>query len=103
MFIHPSPSETRFDSSAEQREFVARALEEIARALDAEHGNRYRVRAYRRAAAMIRDLRVPVTEWLRGKTSGVGSSLRATIHELVEHGRLPESKGLTPAPMRKPR
>jgi DNA polymerase/3'-5' exonuclease PolX len=92
-----------FSVDLEQNEFVARTLEEVAHARDAEGANEHRVQAYRRAAQTIRELTQPVSELIaaEGKAgllrlSGIGKGLAETIFALVQTGRLPDSKGLNP-------
>lgn len=75
---------------------VAARLEEVSRLLERQRENRYRVRAYRRAAATIRGLERGLDEMLRrgGRAAflelpGVGESLAQSIQTLVVTGRLP--------------
>ncbi|HEX4130437.1 MAG TPA: helix-hairpin-helix domain-containing protein [Pirellulales bacterium] len=88
-----------------QTEFVARTLEEIARTLEVQHSNRYRIGAYRRAAQKLRDLHRPLEELIvrdrRGTTlnvPGIGKSLAATIIALADTHHVPDAKGLNPRP-----
>jgi Holliday junction resolvasome RuvABC DNA-binding subunit len=75
---------------------VAARLEEVSRILEQQGANRYRVRAYRRAATTLRRLDRGVDEMLRQgglqalqELPGVGPSLARSIHVLVTAGRLP--------------
>mgnify|MGYP006271412129 CR=1 FL=1 len=73
---------------------VARRLDEAAALLEAQEADRFRVRAYRRAAAQIRGLDRPVAEILRGEgrpgltaVPGIGDSIARAVSEMVETGR----------------
>jgi putative hydrolase len=75
---------------------VAARLEEVSRILEQQGANRFRVRAYRRAAATLRRLERGVDEVLRQggllalqELPGIGPSIARSIHALVETGRLP--------------
>jgi hypothetical protein len=75
---------------------VAARLSEVARILEAQGANIFRLGAYRHAAAMLRGLDRPVdqivkSEGLEGlkKLPGVGETLARFIHQLVMTGRLP--------------
>lgn len=75
---------------------VAERLAEVARILEAQGANIFRVGAYRRAAAMLRGLDRPLdeivrTEGLDGlqKLPGISETLAQFIHQLVVTGRLP--------------
>jgi hypothetical protein len=75
---------------------VAARLEEVARILEWQGANPYRVRAYRRAALTLRGLGQPVSETLAqgGLASlealpGIGESLARSIQAVVVSGRLP--------------
>ena len=75
---------------------VAERLGEVARILEAQGANIFRVGAYRRAAAMLRGLDRPIdeivkTEGLEGleRLPGIGETLARFIHQLVMTGRLP--------------
>ena len=76
-------------------ESVAGRLEEVARLLAAQGANRFRVRAYERAARTIRSLPQPVSDILRQQgldglqtLPGIGVSIARAIRDVVEHGRL---------------
>jgi hypothetical protein len=75
---------------------VAARLEEVATILDWQGANPYRVRAYRRAALVLRGLGQPVSALLEGgglpaleALPGIGESLARSIRALVVTGRLP--------------
>ncbi|MGZ5484274.1 MAG: helix-hairpin-helix domain-containing protein, partial [Pyrinomonadaceae bacterium] len=75
---------------------VAERLAEVARILEAQGANVFRVGAYRRAAAMLRGLERPIdelvkTEGIEGlqRLPGIGETLARFIHQLVVTGRLP--------------
>jgi len=76
--------------------FVAARLDEIARILEEQGANVFRVGAYRRAATMLRSLKQPIDEIVRiegiegiQKLPGIGDTLARFIHQLVVSGRLP--------------
>jgi DNA polymerase/3'-5' exonuclease PolX len=82
--------------SEEINSFVATRLDEVARLLEEQGPNVFRVRAYRRVAALLGGLDRPIdkivrTEGIKGlrKLSGVGATLARFIHQLVVTGRLP--------------
>src|ERR1044072_8664959 len=75
---------------------IARRLEEVARLLEEENANPYRVQAYRQTAAMLRQGRGSVAELLHHeglealrRLPSIGKSLSRSIQELVLTGRLP--------------
>ena len=75
---------------------VAARLEEVARILNEQGANRFRVDAYLRAAATIKRLKQPVTEIVRGegieglrRLRGIGETLARTIYQTVVSGRMP--------------
>lgn len=75
---------------------VAARLEEVARILEWQGANPFRVRAYRRAALTLRSLGRPVSELLANgglqgleDLPGIGGSLARSIRALVVSGRLP--------------
>lgn len=75
---------------------VAERLAEVARILEAQGANIFRVGAYRRAAAMLRGLERPLDEIVKHegiegleKLPGIGETLARFIHQLVITGRLP--------------
>lgn len=75
---------------------VAVRLEEVARLLEDQRANHFRVEAWRRGAATVRELGRPVAELLeegglRGLEAlpGIGSTLARAIESLIRTGRLP--------------
>ena len=75
---------------------VAARLEEVARILNEQGANRFRVDAYRRAATTMRRLTRPVTEIVRDEgieglrlLPGIGDTLARAIYQTVVTGRLP--------------
>jgi len=75
---------------------IARRLEEVAGLLDAQSANPFRVRAYRRAAAIIRGLREPLDQIWNEKGEeglrdvvGIGERLATSLRILITTGRLP--------------
>ncbi len=75
---------------------VADRLDEVAQILEEQRANVFRVGAYRRAAAMLRDLKEPIdrivkAEGVEGlqKLPSIGETLARFIHQLVMTGRLP--------------
>jgi hypothetical protein len=75
---------------------VATRLDEVAALIEEQGANAYRVRAYRNAAEVLRELDRPVSAILeeRGvegleELPGIGVSLARHIRDLVQHGRLP--------------
>jgi DNA polymerase (family X) len=76
----------------------AAKLDALATLLELADANTYSVRAYRRAAAVIRESPVPVRELVRSgrirDLRGVGPSIEARLRELVETGDLQELREL---------
>jgi hypothetical protein len=75
---------------------VARQLEELGHTLEASEATPFRGRAYLNAAAMVRDLPVPVSELYADEGAaglerirGVGPGIARAIASLLETGRLP--------------
>jgi DNA polymerase (family 10) len=75
---------------------VAARLEEVARILNEQGANRFRVEAYRRAARTLRQLERPVSEIVRAegieglrKLPGIGETLARAIYQTVISGRMP--------------
>ena len=75
---------------------VAERLGEVARILEAQGANVFRVGAYRRAAAMLRGLERPIDEIVKAegieglqRLPGIGETLARFVHQLVLTGRLP--------------
>lgn len=73
---------------------IAERLETLASLLDLSGASFYSVRAYRRAAELVRSTPAPVAELVRNgrarELSGVGPAIEAKLRELVETGRLAE-------------
>ena len=70
---------------------IAAIFEEIADLLEIEEANPFRVRAYRNAARVIRDLRRELTDMVAGgedltQLPGIGGDLAAKIQEIVNTG-----------------
>ena len=70
---------------------IAQRLAEVASLLEMQGANPYRVSAYRRAAATVRDLRRPAGEMLDEleELPGIGERLAAAIREMATTGRYP--------------
>ncbi|HET7648735.1 MAG TPA: PHP domain-containing protein [Gaiellaceae bacterium] len=77
---------------------LAERLEALAALYDLAGASTYSVRAYRRAAELIRATPAPVAELVRQgrarELRGIGSSIEARLRELVETGRLAEIEEL---------
>jgi DNA polymerase/3'-5' exonuclease PolX len=78
---------------------LARQLRNHARALDAEGGNLYRVRAYRRAAQTLLEMDEPAAVLLQrgGRRAlealpGIGSHISLALESLIETGQMPVSE-----------
>ena len=75
-------------------EAIADRLERLATLLDAAGSTRYAVRAYRRAAELVRSTPVDVAALVRAgrarELRGIGRSIEARLVELVETGELAE-------------
>src|SRR4051794_22402474 len=73
---------------------IAERLETLATLLDLAGASYYSVRAYRRAAELIKATPAPVAELVRTgrvrELRGIGSAIEARLRELVETGRLAE-------------
>jgi len=73
---------------------IAERLETLASLLDLKGASYYSVRAYRRAAELVRATPAPVSELVRQgrvrELRGIGPSIEAKLRELVETGRLTE-------------
>jgi len=75
---------------------IAQRLKEVARLLQEQGANPFRVQAYRRAAEALHRLERPVTDILNvegmeglQQLPGIGESLARSIRDLVNTGRLP--------------
>jgi DNA polymerase (family 10) len=77
---------------------LAERLEAFAALLDLNGSGYYTVRAYRRAAELIRATPVPVTELVRTgrvrELAGIGPGIETRLRELVETGELAELREL---------
>jgi DNA polymerase (family 10) len=77
---------------------IAEQLETLASLLDAAGAGRYSVRAYRRAADLVRTTPAPVAELVRSgqvrRLRGVGPAIEARLRELVDTGGLAEIETL---------
>jgi DNA polymerase (family 10) len=77
---------------------IAQTLEAYASLLDLAGAGHYTVRAYRRAAELIRETRAPVTELVRAgrvrELRGIGPGIERRLTELVSTGRLAELEEL---------
>ena len=73
---------------------IAERLETLAALLDLSGASYYSVRAYRRAAELIRATPAPVAELVQSgrvrELKGIGPSIETKLRELVETGRLAE-------------
>ena len=75
---------------------VAAKLDEVAQLLEEQDANSFRVAAYKRAAATVRELDHPLEEIVQkeglaglDKLPGVGETIARLIHQIVTTGRLP--------------
>ncbi len=77
---------------------IAQTLEAYAGLLDLAGAGYYTVRAYRRAAELVRETRAPVAELVRSgrirDLRGIGPGIERRLQELVETGRLAELEEL---------
>jgi DNA polymerase (family 10) len=77
---------------------IARTLDAYAALLDLAGAATWSVRAYRRAAALIRSTPAPVEELVRSgrvrDLRGIGPGIERRLHELVETGRIAELEEL---------
>src|SRR5215212_10011068 len=77
---------------------IANYLERYASLLDLAGSSYYVVRAYRRAAELIRPLPTPVAELVRNGRArdlrGIGPGLEARLRELVETGEIAHAREL---------
>jgi putative hydrolase len=76
-------------------EDIAGRLDEVARILNEQGANRFRVQAYQRAATALRQLKQPVSEIFQAdglagleKLPNVGESIARSIRDILLHGRL---------------
>jgi DNA polymerase (family 10) len=82
------------DAQRQNRD-IADRLDELARLLESQGANRFRVRAYERAARTIRRLPTPVSDMLERQglagleaLPGVGESIARAVRDLLTRGRL---------------
>jgi Holliday junction resolvasome RuvABC DNA-binding subunit len=75
---------------------IAARLKEVARLLDEQGANQFRVRAYQRAAETLKNLRRPVDKLIKTggleaiqSLPGIGKGLARSIQQFVLTGRLP--------------
>jgi DNA polymerase (family X) len=77
---------------------IAQTLEAYAALLDLSGAGHYAVRAYRRAAELVRETRVPVEQLVRAgrvrELNGIGPGIERRLAELVSTGRLVELEEL---------
>ena len=77
---------------------IAQTLEAYAALLDLAGAGHYAVRAYRRAAELVRETRVPVEDLVRAgrarELRGIGPGIERRLTELVSTGRLAELEEL---------
>ena len=77
---------------------IALTLESYAALLDLAGAGHYTIRAYRRAAELVRETRAPVAELVRAgrarELRGIGPGIERRLQELVETGRLHELEEL---------
>lgn len=85
----------RPDMSDRLNDDIAGRLEDVARLLAEQGANRFRVRAYQRAADTVRRLSLPISEVLEEQgleglqaLPGVGESIARAIRDLLARGRL---------------
>jgi DNA polymerase (family 10) len=77
---------------------IAMELERFAALLDLSGAGYYSVRAYRRAAELVRAAQAPVADLVRGgrvrELPGIGASIEMRLRELVDTGRIAEADEL---------
>ena len=77
---------------------IAQTLESYAALLDLAGAGHYTVRAYRRAAELVRETRAPVADLVRAgrvrELRGIGPGIERRLQELVTTGRLAELEEL---------
>ena len=83
-------------TSIESNSRVAMRLEEVARLLELQGANRYRVEAYRRGAITVRNLNEPINEFIDHagieglqELPGIGPTLAQAIYHISRTGELP--------------
>jgi DNA polymerase (family 10) len=86
------------ESANPDNEAIAHQLERLAALLELAEASTFGVRAYRRAAALVRVTPTPVAELVRRgqarRLNGIGPSIEGRLQELVETGRLREIEEL---------
>jgi len=90
---HPKGVEQTFQPGPLSNAEIADRLSALAQLMSVEKANPYKVRAYRRAAAVVRGLGESVDELVRSNEdlriySGIGDAMSAAIQEIVETGTL---------------
>jgi DNA polymerase (family X) len=82
------------ESANPENEAIAHQLERLAALLELAEASTFSVRAYRRAAALVRSTPTAVAELVRRgevrRLSGIGPSIEGRLQELVATGRLRE-------------
>ena len=77
---------------------IAQQLEAFASLLDLSDASFYTVRAYRRAAELVRTTQAPIEALVRAgrvrELSGIGPGIEARLRELVETGEIAELREL---------
>lgn len=75
---------------------IATRLDEVANLLTEQEANAFRIKSYRRAANLLRQMERPVSELVEREgleglmqLPGIGQSLARSIHQLVRTGKLP--------------
>ena len=81
------------ESGALSNAVIADRLSSLAQMLSIEKANPYKIRAYRRAAAVIRDLGESVEQLVRSDGdlrvyAGIGDAISGAVREIVETGTL---------------
>ncbi|HEY0592762.1 MAG TPA: helix-hairpin-helix domain-containing protein, partial [Thermoanaerobaculia bacterium] len=75
----------------DDRKQIARALDEISRYLEVGEGNRFKARAYEKAARIVERLEVPVDAFISSgeidRTPGIGKATGGVIREVAETGQ----------------
>src|SRR5207244_13338417 len=86
------------DTSRVDNAAIARTLDAYAALLDLAGAGNWSVRAYRRAADLVRATPAPVSELVRSgrvrELRGIGAGIEARLRELVETGRIAELEEL---------
>src|SRR5205823_14337184 len=91
-------SSPRPETSPVETSDIAQTLEAYSGLLDRAGAGHYTVRAYRRAAELVRETRTPVAELVRAgrvrELRGIGPGIERRLSELVATGRLAELEEL---------